>query len=197
MSKIGQMKFPKWEKTTYQHKIGKTPAGSQRYRCYFCKHSYTPEKKQHGYGDSFRQRAIRLYVDGIGLRRTGRQLGVHHQGVANWAKDNAEQLPPAPVPDEVKTAEFYELSDGKTDTFSVEADNAELRHYLARLARSSRCFSRCPYAVRLFVYYFNQRQLHQRRFSSISFTHPISHSPILNVWEASKSHDIMASYCNP
>jgi IS1 family transposase len=39
----------------------------------------------------------------------------------------------------------YEISEGKTDTYSVEGDNAELRHYLARLARSSRCFS-CPFA---------------------------------------------------
>jgi insertion element IS1 protein InsB len=31
----------------------------------------------------------------------------------------------------------------KSQTYSVEADNAELRHYLARLARKSRCFSRC------------------------------------------------------
>ncbi|NPV76816.1 MAG: IS1 family transposase [Anaerolineae bacterium] len=38
----------------------------------------------------------------------------------------------------------YEVSDGKTDTYTVEGNNAELRHYLARLARSSRCFSRCP-----------------------------------------------------
>ena len=57
----------------------------------------------------------------------------------------------------------YAVSVGKADTFSVEGDNAEFRHYLARLARSSRCFSRCPYAlacaVRLFVFYCNQRQL--------------------------------------
>jgi IS1 family transposase len=50
----------------------------------------------------------------------------------------------------------FEISEGKTDTYSVVGDNAELRHYLARLARSSRCFSRCPYALvcalRLFVY---------------------------------------------
>jgi IS1 family transposase len=31
--------------------------------------------------------------------------------------------------------------------FSVEGDNAELRHYLARLGRKSRCFSRCPSAL--------------------------------------------------
>jgi insertion element IS1 protein InsB len=62
----------------------------------------------------------------------------------------------------------YEVSDGKADTFSVEGDNAELRHYLARLARRSRCFSRCvkalEWAVRLFIYCFNHRQLMKRRF---------------------------------
>jgi len=62
----------------------------------------------------------------------------------------------------------YEVSQGKTDTYSVEADNAELRHYLARLARRSRCFSRCPEALKaalkLFMYCFNRRRLHKRLF---------------------------------
>jgi IS1 family transposase len=62
----------------------------------------------------------------------------------------------------------YQVSEGKTDTYSVEGDNAELRHYLARLARQSRCFSRCPYALecalRLFVYCFNSRQLYKQRY---------------------------------
>jgi len=62
----------------------------------------------------------------------------------------------------------YSLSDGKSDTYSVEAANALFRHYLARLARSSRCFSRCPSALqcalRLFVYCFNSRQLHKCAF---------------------------------
>jgi hypothetical protein len=38
---------------------------------------------------------------------------------------------------------------------------------LARLARSSRCFSPCPHAlecaVRLFVYCFNSRQLYKQQ----------------------------------
>ena len=50
-----------------------------------------------------------MYADGAGLRRTGRQLGIHHQTVANWAKEEAEQLPEAPMPAEVTTAEFDEL----------------------------------------------------------------------------------------
>lgn len=47
--------------------------------------------------------------DGSGFRRTGRQLGIHHQTVSNWAKEEAEQLPNVPMPNEVKTAEFDEI----------------------------------------------------------------------------------------
>jgi len=56
----------------------------------------------------------------------------------------------------------------KSQTYSVEADTAELRHYLARLARKSRCFSRCIHAlwptIKLFVYAWNRRQLHKQAF---------------------------------
>jgi len=62
----------------------------------------------------------------------------------------------------------------------VEGVSAELRHYLKRLARRSRCFSRCPYAlkcaVRLLVFCYNQRQ-HWKWFypaypaNSIDFLH--------------------------
>lgn len=54
----------------------------------------------------------------------------------------------------------------KRETYSVEADNAELRHYLGRLARRSRCFTRAIGALRdaikLFVYAWNRRQLFRR-----------------------------------
>jgi insertion element IS1 protein InsB len=56
----------------------------------------------------------------------------------------------------------------KSQTYRVEGDNAELRHYLARLARRSRCFSRClkalTRAVKLFVYAWNHRQLYRQRY---------------------------------
>jgi insertion element IS1 protein InsB len=62
----------------------------------------------------------------------------------------------------------HQLMWDKSQTYSVEADNAELRHYLARLARKSRCFSRCIDAlratVRLFIFCWNQRQLHKQRY---------------------------------
>ena len=55
----------------------------------------------------------------------------------------------------------------KSETYSVEGANADLRHYLARLQRASRCFSRCfkalSKAVELFVYFYNERQLRKRK----------------------------------
>ncbi|MBX3036050.1 MAG: IS1 family transposase [Anaerolineales bacterium] len=103
------MKCPKCENQSPQHKNGKTKAGSQRLRCYACGYSYTLERKRQGYAKSIRQKAIKMYIDGAGLRRTARQLNIHHQTVANWVKEQAEQLPNAPVPDKVKTAEFDEI----------------------------------------------------------------------------------------
>jgi IS1 family transposase len=59
---------------------------------------------------------------------------------------------------------------GKSQTYSVEGGNADLRHYLARLAKKSRCFSRSLEALRrvitLFVDCWNRRQLYKRRYPS-------------------------------
>jgi IS1 family transposase len=80
----------------------------------------------------------------------------------------------------------YEVSEGKADTYSVEADNAELRHYLARLARKSRCFSRCPHALECALRYLsiasivvnciNSASLITLPMSEFSFHHIFSHS---------------------
>jgi len=70
----------------------------------------------------------------------------------------------------------------KSQTYRVEGDNAELRHYLARLARKSRCFSRSIHALRravhLFVQLWNARQLYHQRYprypaSLIQFLYPL------------------------
>ncbi len=54
----------------------------------------------------------------------------------------------------------------KSQTYAVAADNAELRHYLARLGRRSRCFTRAIQALRdavkLFVSAWNRPQLFRR-----------------------------------
>ncbi len=62
----------------------------------------------------------------------------------------------------------HAVAPGTRQTYSVEADNAALRHDLARLRRKSRCFSRSidalRRAVKLFVYAWNRRQLHKRAY---------------------------------
>ena len=70
----------------------------------------------------------------------------------------------------------HPMSD-KSQTYSVEGTNADLRHYLARLRRRSRCFSRCEEALRnaikLFVFAYNQRQLYKLQF-------PLYTPPLMN-----------------
>jgi IS1 family transposase len=60
----------------------------------------------------------------------------------------------------------HSVAPGKSETYSVAGTNADLRHYLARLARSSRCFSRCIHAlwraIELFVHFYNRRQVRKR-----------------------------------
>jgi len=54
------------------------------------------------------------------------------------------------------------LSIKKEKTHTIESINAQLRTYLARLKRKSRCFSRSIEAlwksIRLFVWHYNRRQ---------------------------------------
>ena len=56
-----------------------------------------------------RKKALKMYVDGINFRRIGRFLGVHHQSVINWVNASADQVPDAPVPEQVDDVEMDEL----------------------------------------------------------------------------------------
>ncbi len=83
-------------RTTGQVKAGRNPSGSQRYLCKPCRRRYTPERQPQGYDEQVRRQAVRLYIDGMNLRRIARQLGVVHQTVANWVGAHAATLPDTP-----------------------------------------------------------------------------------------------------
>lgn len=101
---------PHCQQNTRQVKVGRTKAGSQRYQCQHCRRRYTPQPKAQGYPDSVRQQAMRLYVDGMNLRRIARHLGVVHQSVANWVAAHAALLPDTPPqPETVTVIEQDEL----------------------------------------------------------------------------------------
>ena len=77
---------------------------------------------------------------------------------------------------------LYTPMPDKSETYRVEGDIAEIRHYLARLVRSSRCFSRCIHALRRamkrFVYAWNHHQLYHQRFPQypahlLEFVYPL------------------------
>jgi transposase-like protein len=99
------------QSTERQVKNGCNESGSQRYRCRACGRKYTPEPTPYGYDAATRERAVRLYVDGMNLRQIARTLGVVHQTVANWVNAHADALPEPPPPPAapVETAELDEL----------------------------------------------------------------------------------------
>ena len=100
---------PYCQTTTKQRKIGRTKAGSQRYRCLHCGRRYTPEPKMPGYAPQTRQQAVKLYSDGMNFRRIARHLGVSHQSVINWVNAYSAQLPSQPpYPDDVGVVELDE-----------------------------------------------------------------------------------------
>jgi IS1 family transposase len=70
-----------------------------------------------------------------------------------------------PLYDSLTYRRGYHLSlADKSQTYSVEGGNADLPHYLTRLARRSRCFSRClgwlNRHLKAFAHAWNRRQLH-------------------------------------
>lgn len=67
--------------------------GNQRYRCQDCNRYFTPNPWPNGYDPELRERALSLYLEGLSLRAIGRQLGVHHQSVANWVNAAEAKLP--------------------------------------------------------------------------------------------------------
>jgi len=78
-------------------KAGHNASGSQRYQCKRCQRHSTFEPQAHGYALETREQALRLYLEGNGLRRIGRLLQVHHQTVANWINARHATLPSQPT----------------------------------------------------------------------------------------------------
>jgi len=77
---------------------------------------------------------------------------------SRYCTDGAEVYPEIIWPD----AAWHHVSIAKEETYTIEGINADLRTYLGRLKRRSRCFSRriekLREAVRLFVWHYNRRR---------------------------------------
>ena len=75
-----------------QVRCGFNRTGSRRLRCQPCRRQYTPEPHPPGYDGETRAAALRLYLEGHGVREVARQLGVNHQTIANWLNLLRRQL---------------------------------------------------------------------------------------------------------
>jgi hypothetical protein len=107
-------------------------------------------------------RASRLIVgewvtpifDALGMQAMADRL----PEAGRYCTDGSEVYPGIIWPDEA----WHVVSIAKEETYTIEGVNADLRTYLGRLKRRSRCFSRSMEklreAVRLFVWHYNRRQ---------------------------------------
>jgi len=69
----------------HQHSIGKTKAGSNRFRCQNCQRDYTPEPKKWRYTEEEKSNALRLLLLGNSGRAVGKALGMSKANVYRWA----------------------------------------------------------------------------------------------------------------
>ena len=91
-------------------KNGFNRSGSQRYRCKACRRYTTLIPKVNGHPFDDHERAMKLYLEGNGLRRIGRLLHVVHQTVANWIRVAHANLPACvPQPALSQVTELDEL----------------------------------------------------------------------------------------
>lgn len=62
----------------------------------------------------------------------------------------------------------HRVSEGKRNTSTVEGSNADLRHYVAALARKTRCFARSVTSLhdtlKLVITAYNRQHLHNFRY---------------------------------
>jgi transposase-like protein len=93
MDDILDIECPRCQSRDQQIRDGRTPAGSQRFRCRACGTRYTPLPKEKGYDEEVRLQALSLYLEGLSLREVSRLLSVNHQSVANWINDYATHMP--------------------------------------------------------------------------------------------------------
>ena len=77
----------------------------------------------HGYDEAKRAHALALYLEGNGLRRSGRLLETHHKTIANWIAQQHAQLParpPQPATSQItELDELYTFAGTKKTAFTL------------------------------------------------------------------------------
>ena len=104
------MKCERCKNEKEQIKVGKTKAGSQKYKCKVCGKVYTPKPKERNYSEEIKRQAIKLYMEGNSGRAVGRILGISKNTCLYWIRKYAKKIEEKKVSNErVKVIEMDEL----------------------------------------------------------------------------------------
>lgn len=67
--------------------------GTQCFRCKECGRQFLESYRPWTYSQKVRDRCLRMYFDGIGLRNIGRITNVHHTTVLRWLREARTNAP--------------------------------------------------------------------------------------------------------
>ena len=88
-------------------KNGSSLHGRQRWLCQDCRRTFG-ERDQRRHPETTKQQALKLYLEGVGLRGIERLLGVSHVAVRHWVKAPAQALATAVPPVQAAAVEWEE-----------------------------------------------------------------------------------------
>jgi len=89
--KNDEKKCPHCGATEHQHSIGRTKAGSRRYRCKTCKRDYTPEPKKWKYSQEEKTQAKKMLTLGNTGRGIGKIMGMNKSNAYRWAREEEKK----------------------------------------------------------------------------------------------------------
>jgi transposase-like protein len=108
---------PHYASSEQQTKAGHTHTGNQRCKCRARVRFYTPDPKPLGYPEEIKREAVRLYLEGVNLRRIGRILSANHQSVINRVNSYQAVLPASEpavaAPEVVELDELFTFAGSK------------------------------------------------------------------------------------
>ena len=83
--------------------------GRQRYFCKSCGYQHSVERRSCDATKETKEAAVKLYLEGMGLRAIGRMLGYSNVSVLNWIRKFAQTQPPLTAEESIPVIEIDEM----------------------------------------------------------------------------------------
>src|SRR4028118_473287 len=82
--------------------------GRQCYKCKQCGRQFLEFYRPWQYSNDVKQRCIKMYLNGMGLRGIERVTEIHHTTVMHWIREAGHQLPMPQKPEEFQEIPGWE-----------------------------------------------------------------------------------------